>query len=229
MGKLMRNGEEIGTLEANITYSAEGDTLGDATAADVVAGKTFSSSNGVALTGTLPNLTKNATITHSSDDSTPVIEGDQIYLSTNSDGTKRVEIRYVGETGVIKSNTLFGIAASNLGDATAANVVAGKTFTSSNGIAITGTAKGTYSLTEETKSVTYNYTGGEYGNESVILTFSNNVAGVRTFSSNQSASYLFPTNIVVSGKTVTFTMGHHHGTSNIGTSATLSVSAFIYA
>lgn len=139
MGKLMRNGEEIGQLNANITYSAEGDILGDAAASDVVAGKTFSSSNGVALTGTLPNLSTDTTIDFSSSNATPVIEADAAYISTNSDNVSRLCLRYANKAGYLVGNTLFGYPASNFGDATDAYVLSGKTFTSSGGIKVAGT------------------------------------------------------------------------------------------
>lgn len=164
MGKLMRNGEEIGQLTANITYSAEGDTLGDAAASDVVAGKTFSSSNGVALTGTLPNLSTATTIDYSLDNTTPVIEGDQAFISTNSDGTQRVVIRYNGSTGVINGNTLFGLASSNFGNASATHVLSGKTFTSPAGLAVAGTMTNngavSKTITPSTSAQTYTIPAG---------------------------------------------------------------------
>lgn len=164
MGKLMRNGEEIGQLTANITYSAEGDTLGDAAASDVVAGKTFSSSNGVALTGTLPNLSTATTIDYSSDNTTPVIEGDQAFISTNSDGTQRVVIRYNGSTGVINGNTLFGLASSKFGNASATHVLSGKTFTSPAGLAVAGTMTNngavSITITPSTSAQTYTIPAG---------------------------------------------------------------------
>lgn len=164
MGKLMRNGEEIGQFVTNVTYSAEGDTLGNAAASDVVAGKTFSSSNGVALTGTLPNLSTATTIDYSSDNTTPVIEGDQAFISTNSDGTQRVVIRYNGSTGVINGNTLFGLASSNFGNASATHVLSGKTFTSPAGLAVAGTMTNngavSKTITPSTSAQTYTIPAG---------------------------------------------------------------------
>lgn len=86
---------------------------------------------------------------------------------------------------------------------------------------------GKHTLSSQTQSKTYSYTGGEYGDETVTLTFTKNVAGVLSYTNNQSAAYLFPVSISVYNNTVTFRMGHYHGTSHIGTSATLSVTAYV--
>lgn len=175
MGKLMRNGEEIGQFVTNVTYSAEGDSLGDAAASDVVAGKTFSSSNGVSLTGTLPNLSTATTIDYTSSNTTPVIEGDQAFISTNSDGTQRVAIRYNGSTGVVNGNTLFGLASSNFGNASASHVLSGKTFTSPAGLAVAGTMTNngavSKTITPSTSAQTYTIPAG-YHNGSGKITVS---------------------------------------------------------
>lgn len=86
---------------------------------------------------------------------------------------------------------------------------------------------GKHTLSSQTQSKTYGYNGGEYGDETVTLTFTKNVAGVLSYTNNQSAAYLFPVSISVYNNTVTFRMGHYHGTSHIGTSATLTVTVYV--
>lgn len=87
----------------------------------------------------IPNLSEETDIDYSSSNTTPVIEGDTALMGTNSDGTKRLAIRYTGVKGIITNNTLFGLPASNFGDAEASQVLSGKYFTSSNGVKASGT------------------------------------------------------------------------------------------
>ena len=94
-----------------------------------------------------------------------------------------------------------------------------------SGVSAGGSGK--HTLSSQTQSKTYSYTGGEYGDETVTLTFTKNVAGVLSYTNNQSAAYLFPVSISVYNNTVTFRMGHYHGTSHIGTYATLTVTAYV--
>ena len=106
-------------------------------------------------TGTMKNLVDRATITHTSDNATKVLLADEAYIAENSDGVRRVELRYNGDEGFIKPNTLvaypesqagakFGIKADKiangqvvlgmtgtykgLGNATAAQVLSGYSF-----------------------------------------------------------------------------------------------------
>lgn len=123
--------EEVGTGTLELT--------GDVTNEFVLEGKTYYKDNPLdKQTGTMPNLSEKATIKYSTSNNTPVIEADQVFLNENSDGTKRVLVRYSGDKGYLKSNTLFGYPASEFGDATAAHILKGKTATSENGLRITG-------------------------------------------------------------------------------------------
>lgn len=107
--------------------------------------------------GTMKNLVDRATITHTSDNATKVLLADEAYIAENSDGVRRVELRYNGDEGFIKPSTLvaypesqagakFGITADKiangqvvlgmtgtykgLGNATAAQVLSGYSFSS---------------------------------------------------------------------------------------------------
>lgn len=93
---------------------------------------------GFLVSGSMPNLSLDTEIDYSDDNSTPVIETDHTFLGTNSDGEKRILLRYAGKNGYLRSNTLFGYPASEFGDADAAHILLGKKATSENGIGILG-------------------------------------------------------------------------------------------
>ena len=87
-------------------------------------------SNGIKRTGAMINLNSTATITHASNNSTKVILGDATYLSTNSDGVTRVQIRYNSNSGYITSNTLIAVPQATMVSAiglTAAKLAKGQT------------------------------------------------------------------------------------------------------
>ena len=102
-------------------------------------------SNGVKRTGSMPHLTNNSTITHTSSNQTKVVLGDAVYVSTNSDGVVRAEIRYNGDNGYIASNTLIAVSQSDMASAaglTASKIPSGQTVLGING---TYTSDGTAS------------------------------------------------------------------------------------
>ena len=109
-------------------------SMGNATTADVLNGKTFSSDAGTGLTGIMPNL------------------GGPSYTSTTTDqtiaagyynGSGKVEGDSDLVSGNIKSGvTIFGVAGSApapTGDAVVANVLSGKTFSNASSTGLTGT------------------------------------------------------------------------------------------
>lgn len=114
--------------------------LGEATAGtgDVVKGKTYFSKNKTMKTGTMPNLTQESQIEYSAGNDTKVIEGDETYCNTNTDGTKRVCVRYKGERGCIENNTLFGRPAEDFGTAQKAQILSGYTATCQDGLRVDG-------------------------------------------------------------------------------------------
>lgn len=111
-----------------------------ATKAQVLEGYTAvtKDSDDEAASGTMQNLTSKATKTYTSSNGTPVLDGYSLSLQTNSDGIKRIMVdsQYGGYIGAW---TQFGIGADKLGGASQANVLNGQTFTSSNGIKLSGT------------------------------------------------------------------------------------------
>lgn len=160
--------EENATMEVSTLAT----NLGDASASDVVKGKTFTSSAGVKVTGTHTDLdTSDATAT-----AARICNGDTAYVKgskitgtlpftakqkdkamtadyTLSDDSNVVLSTYIGNTNtatnppfaMLGDNTLtVSSAKSNFGDATASDVKKGKTFTSSAGLKVSGTlAEGT--------------------------------------------------------------------------------------
>lgn len=145
ISKVLKCGESItipqgyhngsGEISADSLASQTG---GTATASDLYTGKTMVA-NGQKITGTMKDLSKNTSIQYASDNSTKVIAGDAVFKQKNTDNVDRICIRYNGENGFIITNTLFGIPSSNFGTVSTGNVLKGQTFTSSNGLKISGT------------------------------------------------------------------------------------------
>lgn len=150
----------------------------------------------------LPNLTQETTIDHSPDNTTPVIEGDNAYISTNSDGVQRVEIRYTGEKGIIESNTLFGVASSKFGNASATHVLSGKTFTSPAGLAVAGTMTNngaiSKTITPSTSAQTYIIPKGYHSGSGKVMVSA--ISGMYTV---KTGSYTFP-NLGATSASITF-------------------------
>ena len=118
--------------------SLKDQTAGTAKAEWILDGRT-AWINGVKVTGTLPNLQYNSTIYHTSSNESKVVLGDAAFVSTNSDGVNRVQIRYNGPDGYIGGNTLFAVDFATMAHAiglTADKIVAGQTI-----LGITGTGR----------------------------------------------------------------------------------------
>lgn len=144
ISKVLKCGESITIPQGYHNGSGEisadslaSQTEGTATASDLYTGKTMVV-NGQKITGTMKDLSKNTSIQYASDNSVKVIAGDAVFKQKNTDNVDRICVRYNGENGFITENTLFGIPSSNFGTVSTENVLKGQTFTSSNGIKLSG-------------------------------------------------------------------------------------------
>lgn len=155
--------------------------LGDASASDVAAGKTFTSTAGVKVTGTATGSsggidTSDATAAASDivDGKTAYVNGEKITGNIPHSSVALTPTKNFGKSGndfyyeypttntkrVIGGGASFkvNIAMSNFGDATAADVAVGKTFTSSAGLKITGTGSGGGSVSSNDNCEAYRIT-----------------------------------------------------------------------
>lgn len=144
-------------ISLDVPYS----DFGDATASDVAVGKTFTSSDGLAVTGAV----KTVTTYTGYKDITPQVNSfsGTNYICLNSPD--------IGADGVLfkeGSHFYLGALPSEFGDATASDVAKGKTFTSSAGLKVTGTAEATtsndnceaYQITSASTALSFKRTDG---------------------------------------------------------------------
>lgn len=105
--------------------------FGAAAQSEVLKNRTFTSTAGINLPGTMKNITADASITHSGSNATKVVPGDAAYQSRNSDGVERVQIRYNSTSGYITGNTIFAVPLSIMANALgiiASKIVKGHTI-----------------------------------------------------------------------------------------------------
>lgn len=157
-------------MQNQSAFGISGTATSDATATNdlVYPGRVYYA-KGTRGVGTMKHLTNETTIQHATNNATKVILGDQAFISTNTDGVNRFEIRYNGDPGYITANTLFGIptsTAASVGGLTASKLVKGQTA-----FGITGTGAGyvnaNYSLWNGDIPATY-VPSGSYG-EAILL------------------------------------------------------------
>lgn len=161
-----KDGKEIINDGASIRLHVTGTKLGDATAEDVVEGKTFTSENGLKVTGThkCPETTgidtsdATATAEDMAEGTTAYVNGQKVTGSlpvwkniywNNSSLAWNDEKKQVVAKGSMDLKRIlvkdapveFRQDGINFGDAEAADVAEGKTFTSSAGLKVIGTKK----------------------------------------------------------------------------------------
>lgn len=169
--------------------------FGDATAADVAKGKTMTSAAGLMVTGTNTNDADTSDATATSADiakgKTAYVQGakvtgtvyetakgstktfftsDSESVTLNSDNRIYIKIPWILNDEIMRigSTITLGADATLFGDATAANVAKGKTFTSAAGVKVTGTAEPAesnnnveaYAITDTSPSVSFRRTDG---------------------------------------------------------------------
>lgn len=161
---------------ADDTNTITGTFTADATAtADKILSGQTAYVNGQKITGTMPNLSSNSSISYASGNSTKVIVGDQAFGPiTNTDGTSRVLIRYNSSNGYITGNTLFGVSTSNMASQlgiTADKIVSGNTICGVTGTAGGGNIRtGTVTKTKMNSSSTLNVSNIPFTPKVVIVT-----------------------------------------------------------
>lgn len=181
---------------ARVRAQAMLSNFGDVTAADVAKGKTFTSKAGLKLTGTNTNDADTSDATATADDiakgKTAYVQGakvtgtvyetakgstktfftsDSESVTLNSDNRIYIKIPWILNDEIMRigSTITLGADATLFGDATAANVAKGKTFTSAAGVKVTGTAEPAesnnnveaYAITDTSPSVSFQRTDGD--------------------------------------------------------------------
>lgn len=120
---LIRSGSQV-------TVTAAYDKFGDAQASDVAKGKSFTSASGLKVAGTLPVV---------EDMSNRTYTGCSVKKNDNDiDVYKHMDQDVLLRTGAVVHMIADG---KRFGDATASDVLAGKTFTSASGLKVVGTHK----------------------------------------------------------------------------------------
>lgn len=190
--------DEIMRVGSYIQLGAYTTLFGDATAADVAKGKTMTSAAGLKVVGTNTNDadTRDATATAAdiAKGKTAYVQGAKVtgklteYLAGetlrySTSGSKNVtfnrdsdsdrvsiKVHCFGEENIMRSNSYIELGADAIlfGDATAADVAKGKTFTSAAGLKVTGTAEPAesnnnveaYAITDTSPSVSFKRTDG---------------------------------------------------------------------
>lgn len=138
-----------------------------------------------AIEGAMKNLTDRSEVTHTTDNNTKVVLGDAAYVSTNSDGTTRAEIRYNGDEGFIMPNTLIAIDQGSM--ATAGNLTAAKIAKGESAFGINGTYTSDANATAD--KILTGFSG--YVNGSKVNGNMPN-QGTKTASLNCGGSYVIP-------------------------------------
>jgi len=173
---------DTGYVMSSVTVDAVNLT-GNASAENVLSGKTFYNTTLTKQNGTMPHLGNSAAYQYASNNTTKVLFADNIFYFNPykiSDGTTKngyIALRYssakaLDETnalgpGMLPSNVLFAYPASKFGNATAAQVLKGATFTSSAGVKVTGT------FAPKTQTVSQTITLNAGANTTKTFTFSN--------------------------------------------------------
>ena len=217
--------ERIVRKNAGILTKLSLSEFGDATAADVVAGKTFTSAAGLVVTGThecvggLDTSDATATATDMAEGVTAYVNGEKVTGTLTTYGSDQINafveivptvkddsvaLSYVTHSDRIyrKGATIrFQSLKSQFGDATAADVAAGKTFTSAAGLKVTGTATGgdgaaigTATTTPSSNATTITFTGLSAEPKMFTLLATN------SFSVNNTTKYV--TSITYNGQSI---------------------------
>ena len=177
---------------------------GNASAGQILSGKT-ALVGGSKVTGTMPNLTSNSSIEHAIGNGTNVILGDTGFVSTNTDGVTRFEIRYEGQSGYLTGGTLFALEQSKV--ANTIGLTAGKLLKGQSVLGITGTGETTCpTLASQTSSATAG--AGDILSGKTAYVNGNKITGSMT---NKGAV----SETISPGGTYTIPAGYHNGSGKV--------------
>ena len=190
--------DEIMRIDSYIELGADVTLFGDATAADVAKGKTMTSVAGLKVVGTNTNDADTSDATATADDiakgKTAYVQGakvtgklteylagetlsyytsgdEEITIKRDSDSDNiSIKIHCFDDDKIMRHNSYIKLGADAIlfGNATAADVAKGKTFTSAAGVNVTGTAEPAesnnnveaYAVTDTSPSVNFKRTDG---------------------------------------------------------------------
>lgn len=202
-----------------------GSEFGDATQMDVMSGKTFTSENGLKLSGMAsPGIDVSDATATASDiaqnktaygpgglitGNVPVVSGIAQSV-TPSVSQSYLDLFYTVQSDqLIRKNSLINLycASSALGDAAVSDVISGKTFTSKNGLKINGTMPTAGAISGNlgsTSAATWNTSGDmNRGSGKVSITNVTQTAGYTAGLSNGTLTINVPANRLLKGRTVT--------------------------
>lgn len=190
--------DEILRIGCTIELGADPSLFGDAVAADVAKGKTMTSVAGLKVVGTNTNDADTSDATATADDiangKTAYVQGKKVtgklyeyvkgktktYFTWGSENVTferdddrdliNIKIPWIGNDEIMRIGSYIKLGAdvTLFGDATAADVAKGKTFTSAAGLKVTGTAEPAesnnnveaYAVTDTSPSVSFRRTDG---------------------------------------------------------------------
>ena len=186
--------KEKESLESQINTLKSKQATGNATASQVLAGATFSTSAGVGLTGTMVNRKikpDDVAGMNSSYASVPTWNGTWLQYTQATDGTNRISI--CPPEGYYPGNgqAYVGAEASEFGDATAADVTSGKTFTSKDGLKITG--NGSAQSNSYNSGYNAGYSNGQSASRPNVSNFKTAAIGMDQYGAH-SGTVSFPSN-----------------------------------
>ena len=184
--RFMMNGGSSSRINLTVPTS----TYGDATAEDVISGKTFTSTAGLKVTGShvcsggIDTSDATATASDIANGETAYVNGEKItgtmpYLSASvaesATATSNSRLRLTktaDENAMVYNGYKYRLEypLASLGDATSEDVVSGKTFTSSEGLTVSGTMTDNGTVTQKLDASTKSYKipAGKHSGEGTV-------------------------------------------------------------